>query len=186
MRDRLLNIAYGCGIGLTLVITIGIIMATSPTWQKFFLTSAPVPDVSVTERLAETQQLLTYFRSQNIETLGGYTLDEIAHLTEVANLFQKIRWLHLAAFMVSIFLGWIIVHHQGFRVLRRISRRALGASAIGLLAVLVIGIAGFSFLFVWFHKIFFVAAPWAFDPGVSKLVNLYPNEYFRNVFAAIL
>lgn len=183
---RFRSIAYGIALAAMVVFTVALTTINQPTLQRILLSSAPIPGVEVSERAAETQRILSYFRSGDISLLGGYMLDETAHLAEVGTLMRTARWLRMIAVLATILLGGFIIRQQGLQTLRQISRQALGATAIGLLAVLAVGIAGFSFLFIWFHKFFFVAAPWAFDPGVSKLVNLYPTEYFRNAFAAIL
>lgn len=179
-------VIYGIALGTMVILTTALFIIGQPLIQRILLSSAPVPGIEVYERLAETQQLLSYFRNGNTSLLRGYTLDEAAHLTEVATLLRSVRWLRMAAIVVVIVSGWKIFQRHGGQRLQHLSGKALGVTAIGLISSLVVSIVGFSFLFVWFHKIFFVAAPWAFDPEVSKLVNLYPPEYFRMTLAAIL
>lgn len=176
---------FSLALGTTVLLASAEIVIFHPLTQRLLLASAPVPNISVAERLSETQTLLSYFCRGNISLLRGYTLDEVAHLAEVATLVRTVRWLQTTAAIAAIIFGWRIFRQHGGQALRHANRTTLRATAIGSLAALIIGTTGFPILFVWFHKIFFVAAPWAFNPEVSKLVNLYPERYFFLVFATI-
>ncbi|MBI5073011.1 DUF1461 domain-containing protein [Candidatus Woesearchaeota archaeon] len=44
----------------------------------------------------------------------------------------------------------------------------------------------FDYSFALFHRLFFSNNYWLMDPAVDKLVQLYPEAFFQNIFFCII
>ncbi|MDD5109817.1 MAG: DUF1461 domain-containing protein [Patescibacteria group bacterium] len=180
------NGAFSLAFGVTVVLSSANIVIFNPAIQQLILTTAPVAEFSVQERLQETQTLLRYFRTRNDHLLSGYSEDERAHLAEVAGVFNVGRWLLIVSATVTALLAGWTLRRYGWTALRRMIWHAARISGWVFLVLLALGLLNFEQWFVGIHPLLFHAAPWAFNPEVSKLVNIFPEEYFRNATAAIL
>ncbi|MEA2026464.1 MAG: DUF1461 domain-containing protein [Chloroflexota bacterium] len=67
----------------------------------------------------------------------------------------------------------------------RVVSRAGLATAIVVVVVGVISLVAFDSLFTLFHRIFFPAGNWSFDPATQRLVQLYPFNFWQIASAAL-
>ncbi len=67
--------------------------------------------------------------------------------------------------------------------------RAIGLggalTTAGTIVIGIIGLVAFEPLFESFHRIFFPAGNWAFDPTTERLVQLYPFAFWQVIAAAL-
>lgn len=117
---------------------------------------------------------------------------EKAHLLDVRNLFQLV----LGAFNISIILflslSILLIALMG-RNFKKIMKRLLIILMFGGFLTLSTGVLlfvlsrfNFDFAFGAFHKIFFIAGTYTFDPGYENIVVLYPQNLFFDILARII
>lgn len=157
-----------------------------PFSQRLLISATPVEGLSTAERVLAVKKILAFYSTGDEHLLAGYTPDEQAHLVEVSGVIKN-AWRLYYALVLTTLAGFVLIARRyGFAALGGQLRHACGVSAIGSLLILLVGWLGFDFFFERFHQRVFSAAPWAFDPAVSRLVNEFPPEYFRAVVATIL
>ncbi len=150
------------------------------------IAATPVEGFSPVQRFAAVERLLSFYATGDRQLIAGYTPDERAHLAEVADTINTARRIGSGVVVVTLMGFAFIIRRFGFSVLRDQLRYACKCSAISSVTLLLIGWLGFDALFEAFHRRVFSAAPWQFDPAVSRLVNEFPPEYFQLAVAATL
>lgn len=171
---------------LSLLLTIAVGVVYLPASQRLLIAATPVEGFSAAERIAATKKILAYYSTGDGQLLSAYTPDERAHLAEVAGVIKKAWRIYATLLMVTLVGFSFVILRHGFSALRSQLHYACKVSTIGSLLILLIGWLGFAFFFDRFHQLVFSAAPWQFDPAVSRLVNEFPPEYFRAVVVTIL
>jgi hypothetical protein len=111
-----------------------------------------------------------------------YGADEVAHLNEARTLL----WLLFAAAAVSL-LGVLVALVRSAEPADIVRAIGLGGAvtALGVVAIGVVGLIAFEPLFELFHRTFFPGGNWAFDPGTDRVVQLYPYAFWRVTAAAL-
>lgn len=117
----------------------------------------------------KSAEIVDFLKGSEKNRLEFLKEDEISHLIDVRNILSIIRIIYFASLTLFIFLlllNW---------------KQALKSSGIVLILILLLVslyyIIGFSYAFEFFHKLFF-AGNYAFDPNVSIMKALYPDELF--------
>jgi len=114
----------------------------------------------------------------DVEVRGEAVLDarEQGHMRDVRTVFTGLWVLAAASVVVLALVGWR-------RRDRAATWRAVRAGAIGLMAaVVVIGVGAlvaFDALFELFHRVFFTAGSYTFDPASERLVQLFPFKFWE-------
>lgn len=125
-------------------------------------------------------------------SVGGlsYTAEGRAHFVDVRNLFLLDLW--AAALTGLILLGWALMRSRlPLRPYRFRGRGFLFWGSAGLCAAMV-GVGGLAALdfdraFALFHALFFPGKDnWLFDPRLDAVINILPQEFFRNCAIFIL
>ena len=181
---RISLFAAAATAGAVCAFTLGVIFL--PQSQQLLVALTPVAGSSARERLEATAQLQRFFYTRDTALIARYTPDERAHLQEVATIIGTVPWLLLACTLAAIVLGFRGYRGHGIPWLRQALRSACQASLAVTLRFLVLGSLLFTVLFQWFHQLAFVQAPWAFDPAESKLVVLFPPQYFQAATTFVL
>ncbi|MDO8560454.1 MAG: DUF1461 domain-containing protein [bacterium] len=166
------------------VFTLGVIFLPQP--QQLLVAATPVVAASARERLFATAQLQRYFRTRDTTLISSYNPDERAHLNEVTTIIGTVPWLFFVSALAAFALGLQGYRAHGKPWLRHALRSACQASLAVTLGFLVLGSLTFAAAFQWFHQLAFVQAPWAFDPAESKLVVLFPPQYFQAATTFVL
>jgi integral membrane protein (TIGR01906 family) len=113
----------------------------------------------------------------DVEIDGAPVLNEReqGHMRDVRSVFMG---LYVAA---AVSVGILVVANR--RHDRRRTWRAVRSGALGLVvATLVLGVVGlvaFDQLFELFHRIFFPAGSYLFDPATDRLVQLFPFVFWQ-------
>jgi integral membrane protein (TIGR01906 family) len=111
-----------------------------------------------------------------------YDVDERGHLGDARLL--------LALFLIAGGVGIIAVGGALSRWPERrvetwtVVRRAGLTTAITVVILGFISLVAFDSLFTLFHRIFFPAGNWSFDPSTQRLVQLYPFAFWQIAAAA--
>ena len=115
--------------------------------------------------------------SFDVQVGGEPVLDEReqGHMRDVRTVFVGLWTLAAASVAILIVTAWR-------RRYRAATWRAVRGGALGLtVAIAVVGVgalAAFDALFELFHRIFFPAGSYTFDPGTERLVQLFPYQFW--------
>lgn len=99
---------------------------------------------------------------------------EQAHMTDVRAVFRGL-WI-LAAISAVILLA-ATRRSDRARTWRAVRRGAFGLT-IGVVVLGVVGAVAFDQLFELFHRVFFPAGSYLFDPATDRLVQLFPFQFW--------
>ena|GEM_PF-2241052 len=126
--------------------------------------------------LNENSKLLSYLKSgDGLIDSAFYTPDEKAHLDDVRILIQT--FLHFGiAFSVLWFVGLVVCRKNITSIFYK-----GGLLSLLLFVILAVLLVFFSSAFIKFHEIFFEPGTWTFDPSVSNLKAMFPDEFFYNI-----
>jgi integral membrane protein (TIGR01906 family) len=110
---------------------------------------------------------------------------EQGHMRDVRGVFQGFFGLVVIAIAV---LAWSS-RRARTRDTRAAVWRAIGAGARGLAVALVaagaFAVLAFDAAFELFHRLFFSAGTYTFDPGTDRLVQLFPEQFWSDTAIAV-
>jgi integral membrane protein (TIGR01906 family) len=150
------------------------------------------------DRLGTTSAVATALSDRSIEelVLGAgdfafdgpdgapfYDADERGHLRDA----RLLLWLCLGAGGVSaLLLGLLLTRadDERRRALWAVVALAGATTAIAVIAIGIVSVVAFSEVFTLFHRVFFPAGNWSFDPATQRLVQLYPFSFWQVASAA--
>jgi integral membrane protein (TIGR01906 family) len=116
--------------------------------------------------------------SFDVQVGGAPVLDEReqGHMRDVRTVFVGLWILAAASVVILVVTAWR-------RRDRAAAWRAVRGGALGLtVAIAAIGagaLVAFDALFELFHRIFFPAGSYTFDPGTERLVQLFPYQFWE-------
>jgi integral membrane protein (TIGR01906 family) len=105
---------------------------------------------------------------------------ERAHMSDVRTVF---RGLWILAVVSVLVLAVASRRADRARMWRAVRRGALGLT-VGVVFVGVVGLVAFDQLFELFHRIFFPAGSYLFDPRTDRLVQLFPFQFWEETAMA--
>ena len=116
---------------------------------------------------------------------GGFTVDvngtpvlnerERGHMEDVRTVFRGL-WILAAVSLIVLAVAARRPDHA--RTWRAVRGGALGLT-VGVVVVGVVGLVAFDQLFEFFHRIFFPAGSYLFDPRSDRLVQLFPFQFWE-------
>jgi len=183
---KLISLAVPGAMGAVLLLTVTWTIINLPFSQRLLISATPIEGLSTAERFLAVKKILAFYSTGDEHLLDGYTPDERAHLIEVSGVIKNGWRIFYALLLTTLASSVFIARRYGFSALRNQLCHTCGFLAIGIPLTLLIGWLEFDFFFDRFHQLVFSAAPWTFDPAVSRLVNEFPPEYFRAVVVAVL
>lgn len=135
-----------------------------------------------------TENILGYFKSENMLDDVFFNKDEISHLYDVKVIIGKINAIYIAsliAFWAALSLSYITLKEKfpGF-FSSILLYSGLASLALMLSSVAAYLFSGFDFLFLKFHELFFTGN-YMFDPRVSNMKALFPDAFFFDMASAI-
>jgi integral membrane protein (TIGR01906 family) len=111
--------------------------------------------------------------------------NERAHMRDVRGVFAGF---YVAAIIGALVLVGAFVLNRGRPARARLWRRMSRIGAVIAVVTVVgggIGVLVFDQAFVVFHEIFFPEGNWSFDPATSKLVQLFPDQFWSETTIAV-
>lgn len=111
-----------------------------------------------------------------VEVNGRPVLNERerAHMVDVTSVFRGV-WILAAASLAVLVLGSRRADRTG--TWRAVRGGAIGLT-VGVVIAGVIGLLAFDQLFELFHRVFFPAGSYLFDPATDRLVQLFPFQFW--------
>ncbi len=106
---------------------------------------------------------------------------EQGHMLDVRTVFAGMFVAAMAALVVLLVASR---RHDRARLWRSVRRGAVGL-LIGTVVAGVVGLAAFDQLFEVFHRIFFPAGSYLFDPSTDRLVQLFPFRFWEETAMAV-
>ena len=136
-----------------------------------------------------TNNLFGYFQSKNELDNNFFNEQEKSHLYDVKLLIQNVNLIYI----LSLFLFWgilITIYLVDRKNIVNFFSELLFYSGVASLSLIIIFAllyftTGFDFLFVKFHEIFFTGN-YSFNPAVSNMKALFPDEFFQDIGVAIV
>lgn len=134
------------------------------------------------------EQIFSFMRDEQ-DTIEDFNEDEISHMNDVRNLVRKLNVLfYVLLTLFALFLLSFIFYFKPGKEKKKEKYRCLFSSFAysGLFCIIIITTVGilavvdFNLTFTLFHKIFFPMGNYTFDPSISLLKQLFPNELFYN------
>ncbi len=164
-----------------LILTLPLILLLSSCYywmynEPYFITQFETNNVYSEKVIQENHLLMEYLKNGKgkIES-NFYTQKEIDHLQDVRILMQSGTYL-----LILLVLLWLVGGYVARKDLLIIMQRG-GLLSLGVFILLLLLLPIFDSAFIYFHKIFFKAGTWMFDPNVSNLKRMFPNMFFYNI-----
>ncbi len=150
-------------------------------------------NISVEELHSENSKLLFYLENGKEEIEGTwFNAREKIHLLEVRQLYQKIYMLQTVCALIVIMSLLAVVFlngktDEGF--VKRVLIRYLigtGIAVFGLCVFFLVMMLTFSSSFITFHEVLFETDTWMLDPATDNLINMFPQQFFFDIFVSIV
>lgn len=106
---------------------------------------------------------------------------EQAHMADVRTVFRGL-WILAAVSLVVLVLA--SRGRDRARMWRAVRRGAFGLT-VGIVIVGAVGFIAFDQLFEIFHRIFFPAGSYLFDPATDRLVQLFPFQFWEETATVV-
>ena len=132
----------------------------------------------------------TFYHSVTEGGLSGpvFNARETRHMQDVKQLFVWVN--RLQEFSVVFVLGYVVAFFLWARdsSVRQLATQSLIGLGLGALVVGGIGIVaafGFDAAFTRFHELFFSNDLWQLDPDRDHLIQMFPQDFWRDVTIAL-
>lgn len=124
----------------------------------------------------------------DVEVAGSPVLTERerGHMRDVRSVLVAFYAVVAAAILVLL-VAWLAGRRAPARRARTWRRIGRGARIL-VVATIAVGVAGLLFFdqaFELFHRLFFPAGTYTFDPGSERLVQLFPNQFWVDTTLAL-
>ncbi len=173
------------------VVALSIVLFLNPVWVAFEQgrsDAAGWTGYSAGDLRAATDGILSdlVFGPPNFEgTVGGQpVLDarERSHMADVRGVFTGFALLSLASAILLVAAAWLTRASGTFW---GAIRGGMTALAIGVVVVGLVGVFAFDAAFEVFHRLFFAGGTYLFDPRTSRLVQLFPDQFWFETSLAV-
>jgi len=114
-----------------------------------------------------------------------YDSDEISHMKDVRKIICFLEYILLFS---GIGLILILLFRKEYAKKKQITKIMMYSGIINICGILLLVLLTINFdtAFLRFHEIFFPAGNWSFDPSVSFMKFMFPDEFFVNFFQRFL
>jgi len=142
--------------------------------QSFYINEFEKLDINATQAIS----VVNYVNSKG-ELVDGFTPPEVSHLTDVRNLFSKLKIFYYLTLVLQFAVVIYLFTSKKFKIILPKSFVISGVFSLIFLLVLFLLSLSFDTFFTNLHKPFFTANTWIF-PQDSLLIQLYPVEFFQD------
>ncbi len=131
------------------------------------------------------RDLFTYFKGEGELKTSFFNQKEREHLVDVKGLIQKARYtFYLATFFCFLFTLFLFISKQ-YAVMGKVLF-AGGVLSTSFLILFSLSLLFFRPFFYQFHLLFFRNDLWLLNPETDNLINLFPEQFFFDIFRDIL
>lgn len=145
---------------------------------------------NIDEGMGAILNILQFFKTDGKLDSSFFSVAEMLHLEDVKKIILGINWIYgVSAGLTLAAAAYLLIYEKKNKAIFYISSAAVvsGISVILLIlvALLFSHMLGFNFIFLKFHLVFF-EGNYAFDPEVSNMKALFPDEFFLDISTAVL
>lgn len=118
-----------------------------------------------------------------------YQEDEASHMADVRVLFTlslTLRMMFFLSLLAIVFLLVILEHGRALAILGKGFLYCMAGFLAILLLFFLYASQNFDQAFTQFHLLFFSQGNWSFDPALSRMINIMPEEFFQDTAFRIL
>jgi integral membrane protein (TIGR01906 family) len=170
------------------IVAVGILPFLTPQWIAFEqgrAQAAAWTGFTPEELLVATDAILAdlvFGGTFDVEVNGTPVLTEReqAHMADVRTVFRGLWILASISLIILVMASW---RRDRVGTWRAVRRGAQGLT-VGVVIVGVVGLVAFDQLFEIFHKVFFPAGSYLFDPTTDRLVQLFPFQFWQETAIA--
>ncbi len=126
---------------------------------------------------SETQNLLGYYRGENILDQNFYSDKAVRHLKDVRSLLIITKFLSFGFLILILVLSTLLYFSKAKKKLINACLRGSLTAVVLTAAICVLLLLSFQQLFLDFHLIFFRNSDWLFEP-TDNLIRMFPQEFF--------
>lgn len=125
----------------------------------------------------ETNNVIGYFRGNNLLDVNFYSVQAISHLKDVKNLLNIAQTIMYGSMLLLIFLITYVISKKELENLRKAI--TLGAALTIILTIVVAAtlIVNFQNMFIYFHLALFRNNYWLFEES-DNLIKMFPQKFF--------
>jgi integral membrane protein (TIGR01906 family) len=189
---RALALSAAAGVSAVLVI-IGIAIALffNPAWVAFEQGRSSVDlwtgwDAATVREVTDAVVMEVFLGpgtfAQTAEGAPVFTASEAGHMADVRGVVLAFAFVVLLAFAVLV-AAWV-VDRRRIAFWRGVAIAA-AALAVGVVAVGAFLVLFFDVAFEVFHRVFFPAGSYTFDPRTDRLVQLFPEAFWTETSIAL-
>ena len=188
MKRRVTSILIGLATAIVIV-AVGILPFLTPQWIAFEQgrsQAAAWTGFTPEELRNATDAILSdlvFGGDFDVQVNGAPVLSEReqAHMADVRTVFRGLWILAVVSVVVLVVAS---VRADRVATWRAVRRGALGLT-VGVAILGVVGLVAFDQLFELFHRIFFPAGSYLFDPATDRLVQLFPFQFWEETAIAV-
>lgn len=143
------------------------------TYQKLQNTNDNFNKNITTEKSLE---IINFLKDKETLNRSFFTQDEISHMQDVKNIFNKINIIFLISLTLTTILIFYLIKTKQYKTLFYSSLTSL---ILSIFFILILTINPFNILFNLMHKILFPQGNYTFNQ-TSNLIKLFPIKFFKN------
>ena len=128
----------------------------------------------------DTLKIVEYL--QEGKPLNGFTDKEVTHMTDVKIIIDVFLLIFYLSFVFFIFITGFLIYENKFN--SKVFIYGALFAVVFLIALFLLSL-NFQSLFLNFHEVFFENNSWIFNQE-DKLVNLFPEDFFKSILLRIL
>jgi len=126
--------------------------------------------------------LINYYKDKE-ELNNFYNEKEKSHLKDVKLLIKKLFFIFYLSLILLVLLLIYFIYNKRYKTVINLS---LISSSTLIILILILNFINFDNFFYNFHLFFFNNDLWQLNPEKDNLVNLFPQEFFYDIFAKAL
>lgn len=135
-----------------------------------------------------TKELWKYIQFKEDFTSEFFSERDKLHLIDVRQIFLYLNYtLYISTIILLVTLFYQFTFHKKDFVFF-VFDLLYSSSSLSFFCIVFFLILGvfFTYSFALFHRLFFSNNYWLMDPAIDKLVQLYPEVFFQNIFFCII
>lgn len=130
--------------------------------------------------------LVNYLKGKENLKEGFFNEKEKQHLSDVKHLLQIVFIKYYISFVIIFLLLLLLIFSKNYKYFSLSLIFGSGLTIFVVLLFLFISLINFDFFFTLFHKLLFTNNLWLLNPATDKLVVMFPEEFFIDLFRRLI